>query len=129
MTSPHAPSKTVAPPTGLALVLETSIAGIPYYDFHDGRMPVDAGMPVKVVREAANDYDANAIAIYTPAGAKLGYIPRRKNPLLARLMDAGWPLSGRVERVETPHPGLGDPRHSARRASIDISIFVPRYEA
>ena len=102
MTNPHAGSQTVAPPNGMMLLLETYIAGIPYYDFHDGSMPIDAGMTVELVREPANKYDADAIKIHTPSGAKLKYIPRRKNNVLARLMDAGWPLSGHIERVETP---------------------------
>jgi hypothetical protein len=40
-------------------------------------------------REPENPYDNLAIVVKNSLGQKLGYVPRRKNEILARLMDAG----------------------------------------
>lgn len=43
-----------------------------------------------------NEYDERTIAIKNENGDKLGYIPRDKNEILSRLMDAGKLLYGEV---------------------------------
>lgn len=43
-----------------------------------------------------NEYDERAIMIKNENGDKLGYIPRDKNEILSRLMDAGKLLYGEV---------------------------------
>jgi hypothetical protein len=52
------------------------------------------------VREADNKYDKLAIRIDDADGRKLGYIPRKKNEVLARLLDGGKLLYGKVAAVE-----------------------------
>ncbi|MBI2265530.1 MAG: HIRAN domain-containing protein [Armatimonadetes bacterium] len=48
-------------------------------------------------REPQNPHDGLAILILDPTGRKIGYIPRVKNEVLARLMDAGKLVFGRLE--------------------------------
>lgn len=46
------------------------------------------GTALVLVREPANKFDKNAIAVYAD-GEKIGYIPKNKNILLAAAIDAG----------------------------------------
>jgi hypothetical protein len=48
-------------------------------------------------REPDNAHDELAIKILDERGHHLGYVPRAKNEALARLMDAGKLLFGRIE--------------------------------
>lgn len=48
-------------------------------------------------REPLNPHDPLAILILDPKGRKLGYVPREKNEIPARLLDAGKLLFGRLE--------------------------------
>lgn len=50
-----------------------------------------------LICEADNKYDKNAISVATPAGLKLGYIPREHNLIFSRLIDSGNLLFGRVK--------------------------------
>ena len=59
-----------------------------------------------LAREPENPYDHDAIAVLL-ADRKVGYIPRRHNAVLARLMDAGKHLRARVERVVDLEAGVG----------------------
>ena len=45
-------------------------------------------------------HDALAIEVFGPRGHKLGYVPRRRNEMPARLVDAGKRLSARAESIE-----------------------------
>jgi hypothetical protein len=54
------------------------------------------GQSLDLKREPDNKYDSFAIAIYNAQGEKLGYIPREKNEMPARLMDAGKWFYGKV---------------------------------
>jgi hypothetical protein len=48
-------------------------------------------------REPDNEHDKLAIAIYDKGERRIGYIPQRKNEILARLMDAGKIVFGKIE--------------------------------
>jgi hypothetical protein len=63
---------------------------------------VDIGTRVALVREVDNKYDKRAILVFRENSPrlKLGYIPRRKNTILANLMDAGKKLYGIVDEKE-----------------------------
>jgi hypothetical protein len=54
------------------------------------------GMRLNFFREADNPYDPLAILIKNADGNKLGYVPRDKNEILSRLMDAGKLLYGTI---------------------------------
>lgn len=77
-------------------LLETHVAGIHYYAAEAAWPGLDAGMPLRLRREPANPHDELAIEICTMRNEKLGYVPRHRNPVLARLMDAGKQLLAEV---------------------------------
>jgi hypothetical protein len=51
-------------------------------------------------RETDNKHDKLAILIVDKNGQKLGYVPRAKNEVIARLMDAGKLIFGKIEQKE-----------------------------
>jgi len=64
-----------------------------------------AGAPLVLRREPHNPHDANAIEVFTADGAKLGYVPRRRNRRLAELMDAGHAFDARIGQINQGHGG------------------------
>ena len=48
-------------------------------------------------RETDNQHDKLAIVIFDTKGQKLGYVPRDRNEVIARLMDAGKLIFGKLE--------------------------------
>jgi len=72
------------------LLLETHIAGTTYLDDPEGLATrIKPSDLLSLKREPNNEYDTNAILLLTQQGEKAGYIPRDKNEVIARLMDAG----------------------------------------
>lgn len=61
---------------------------------------VAVGTALVLKREPANEHDELAILVETADGEKLGYVPRKHNPILARLMDAGKLLTAKVVHKE-----------------------------
>lgn len=56
------------------------------------------GDPLMLVREPDNPHDAKAVRVEW-RGQKLGYVPRRENADIARLMDNGTKLEARISRL------------------------------
>ena len=82
-------------------LLECEIAGTGFVkDIEEKAQALTAGTVVSLMREADNKYDKLAIRIDNAAGEKLGYVPRKKNEILARLLDGGKMLYGKVAEVE-----------------------------
>jgi hypothetical protein len=79
-------------------LLECSIAGIGYHAADLSCRDLCPLTGLVLVREPVNPHDEDAIAIHR-AGRRIGYIPRRHNAVLARLLDAGKCLTARVDRV------------------------------
>lgn len=74
------------------------VRGSDYLHLEDKVIPrLEENDPVLLIREADNKYDKNAISVATPAGLKLGYIPREHNLIFSRLIDSGNLLFGRVK--------------------------------
>lgn len=118
------------PPPGTAFVLEAHVAGVPYYDFADGELPLDPGSRLQLRREPDNPHDERAIELYTLDGHKLGYVPRRRNPMLSRLMDAGFKMSARLEVVKTPARCGVDPDVSGvTKPRLRFAAFIHRPDA
>jgi hypothetical protein len=82
-------------------LISASVAGSYYvddiYDLLD-KMKIDAKL--RFVREPDNKYDELAIIVKDQDDNKLGYVPREKNPILARLMDAGKLIYGTVKTID-----------------------------
>ena len=75
------------------------VAGTAYYDAPAAAGRLRPGQRLVLRRQPENPYDALAIEVLGPAGYKLGYVPRRRNEMPARLMDAGKHLSARMESI------------------------------
>ena len=112
------------PPDGFACLLKTHVAGVKYYEFADGDIPLDPGGEVVLRREPDNPHDRRAIEVYTLDGQKLGYLPRRDNESPSRLMDAGIELPARLESVESPRRYADPPRRV--RPRLQVAVFIER---
>ena len=82
-------------------LLECEIAGTGFVkDIENKSRALTVGEVVSLVRETDNKYDKLAIRIDNAEGSKLGYVPRKKNEVLSRLLDGGKLLYGKVSEVE-----------------------------
>lgn len=82
-------------------LIEVHIAGTTHIDNIDVLEPeLTEGVEVQFFREPNNQYDSKAIVVKDKEGNKLGYIPKDKNEILSRLMDAGKLLYGKVKTKE-----------------------------
>ncbi len=85
--------------TGVELLLQTSaLAGLRYYAGKAVWPELHEGDALNLVREPDNVYDPQAICVEWHT-VKLGYVPRRENAALARLLDHGVTLRARIVRL------------------------------
>lgn len=82
-------------------LLETHIAGLAHYQLASVQDLLAAGLPLLLQREPGNEHDDLAIEVLTQGHIKLGYVPKNRNPVLARLMDAGKLLVAEIASVGT----------------------------
>ena len=82
------------------LLVEHHVAGTHYRDLGDAPGAFEVGQVFALVREPDNEHDPLAIKLLTPEGLFVGYVPRVKNEAIARLLDAGKTLFGKLERKE-----------------------------
>ena len=83
---PHA---LIKPLMSDIFLYETNIAGTCYVEdesFFDG---LKEGSVLVLRRESENLYDKRAILVLNEKEEKLGYVPRKDNVILSRLMDGG----------------------------------------
>lgn len=79
----------------------TKIAGTSYVeDIENISKNLIEGMKLNFFREPKNKYDNLAIVVKDDKGNKIGYIPRDKNEIIARLMDAGKLIYGTIKSKE-----------------------------
>lgn len=82
-------------------LIDAHIAGTSYVDnIEDIESDIKRGMDLRFVREASNPFDERAILVKDNQDRKLGYVPRSKNEILSRLMDAGKLVFGKVHDKE-----------------------------
>ena len=86
-------------------LIECEIAGTGFVkNIAEKAAAFNDGEVLSLIREADNKYDSLAIRINNSKGEKLGYIPRKNNEILARLLDGGKRLYGKVSgRKMTEH--------------------------
>lgn len=80
------------------LIQDSPLAG---FQFHAGKAvwtKLRVGDALALVREPDNPHDARAVRVDW-RGYKLGYVPRRENADVARLLDRGTPLAARISRL------------------------------
>ncbi|MDR1896168.1 MAG: HIRAN domain-containing protein [Prevotellaceae bacterium] len=79
------------------LSLECIVAGTTFIkNLKDIESKLEKDQHLDLIREPDNKHDNFAVAIYNTQGEKLGYIPREKNEMPARLMDAGKWFYGKI---------------------------------
>lgn len=95
------------PRVSARLLLQSSpLAGFNYYAAPELFAQMQPGDRLDLVREPDNPHDPRAVRVEW-RGHKLGYVPRRDNAEVARLMDAGEALDARVSRLrQHPNPRL-----------------------
>ncbi len=82
-------------------LIDTHIAGTTYIDNIDQISEnLIKGTRLNFFREPENKHDKLAIVIKDDEGNKVGYVPRKNNEIIARLMDAGKLIYGIVEDKE-----------------------------
>jgi len=80
-------------------LMECYVAGTTFReDIEEIEPELEKDGPLVFKREPDNEHDKLAIAIYGKGERIIGYIPQRKNEILARLMDAGKIVYGKVEK-------------------------------
>lgn len=79
------------------MLIECHIAGTSHHQAREADPDLAPGGFLVLRREPTNPHDDLAIMILDEAGRQLGYVPRAKNEALARLMDAGKLLFGKIE--------------------------------
>ena len=90
LRSLHSQIQLPAPYSEDLLLLQTTVAGTTHTVGIEALEPyLRPGDRLELVRVPHNPSDPNAIKIYTGDRVKLGYVPRRENQILARLLDAG----------------------------------------
>lgn len=88
------PASVRAAPSHL---FDFAIAGGYHYELRKELPDLRPGTRLSLIRESKNPYDANAVAVHTQAGAKLGFIPRCANTPIAQLLDAGREVYAEVQ--------------------------------
>ena len=90
LQSLHSEVQAPAPYSEDIFLLATSAAGTTHVAGIEELEPfLRPGDRLELVRVPDNPSDPNAIKIYTRDRVKVGYVPRKDNQILARLMDAG----------------------------------------
>lgn len=77
-------------------LIETQIAGTSFLKLQDIEPQLKENDFLVFTREANNKYDALAIIISDATGHKLGFVPKEQNQILARLMDGGKLIFGKL---------------------------------
>jgi len=81
------------------LVIQRSpITGFRHHEAPSIWAALQPRVPVTLVREPSNRHDPDAVALYWK-GRKLGYLPRRENFVVARLLQGERRLSARIRHL------------------------------
>lgn len=81
-------------------LIETHVAGTSHVPIREIEPGLATGGSLVLRRDPENPHDPLAILILMESGEKLGFVPRDRNEILARLMDAGKFLFARLESKE-----------------------------
>ncbi|CAN5643480.1 hypothetical protein BH20ACI4_BH20ACI4_07840 [soil metagenome] len=96
-------------------LLACRVAGTTYRPaIGDIEPTLEIGAKMRLQREPQNKVDNLAIAVYDARKNHLGYVPRAKNEVLARLLDSGKQLSAKLVAK----------KWSGAWLKLDIEIFL-----
>lgn len=88
-------------------LIECHVAGTSHVDDIKGKTAeLDKDSSLVLRREPGNAYDSNAIAVYTAEDNRIGYVPQKHNPVLAKLLDGGKKLIGKITLKEVSSDGV-----------------------
>lgn len=90
----------IAMPFGQEIfLLHVHIAGTGFYDAPRTEGKLKSGQELVLIRQPDNPHDKLAIEVFTPDGKKLGYVPRKDNTVIARLLDAGKIITAKITHL------------------------------
>ncbi|MFB3906774.1 MAG: HIRAN domain-containing protein [Candidatus Eisenbacteria bacterium] len=106
--------------------LEPFALGVTYlagFQHHHGMHPkvlarLEPGLVLTLVREPGNPHDRFAIAVYTPEGARLGYLPQGCNAPIACMIDGDVTVRAAIHEV---HPE----EQAWKRVSVLLWMMIP----
>ena len=120
--APPAPPLQAAPTAtaveSMIVVRSSPLAG---FQFHAGEAlfaQMQVGDRLALVREADNPHDPNAVRVDWRQ-VKLGYVPRRDNPQVARQIDLGAALEARISKLRTA-------RNPWDRIEFEVVLLLPK---
>jgi len=114
---PGVPGSAAPSIEALIVVRSSPLAG---FQFHAGEelfAQMQVGDRLVLVREPHNPHDRNAVRVEWRQ-VKLGYVPRRDNPQLARQMDLGAALEARVSKLRAA-------RNPWDRVEFEVVLVLP----
>ena len=97
----------------------TKLAGVTFEGRQDALEHLSAGTPLRIERQADNPHDSNAIAVFDPHGAQVGFFNRRLAAALAPAMDRAVSYDAEVTEVTGGQPGQ----------SLGVNVLVSRRDA
>lgn len=118
---------SAATPKRKAIYIYTDwLAGTAYYSASKAMTTIEIGQPLLLKREPQNPYDDMAIEVFADNGLKLGYLPKVRNHIPARLIDAELPLMVEVERLRPPKSKLDSVKYSYWDAlpGVKVKVFL-----
>lgn len=96
-------------------VYSCHVAGWRFYQGEEILRELAPGSTVRLVREPANQHDANAVAVYSESGRKLGYVPAYVSELTAEAISREGEIRATIEEIKPP------PNPSNERMKIRVS--------
>jgi hypothetical protein len=88
----------VGAPERNVLIQDSPLAGFPFYAGVLILPSLKVGDELRLVREASNVHDSNAVAVYYQ-NEQLGYVPRVENTAIAQMLDRGERLEARISEL------------------------------
>ncbi len=76
--------------------MDCHVAGTSHLDLSQVEPSLALNAPLILKREPDNQHDPMAIQIFEEHGNRIGYVPKAKNEVVARLMDAGKLIFGKL---------------------------------
>ena len=103
-------------------LIELYVAGLDYIENIDEILSkIEVGDRLELIREASNEYDKHAILVKY-RGEKIGYVPRKDNYVLSKLMDGGKHLYGVIDSF-----GVDEVYENYPFRFINFKIFLNDY--
>ena len=109
------------------LYMNFMVAGVGYHEIDEVGYLLHEGSKVLLLRERDNEYDSNAVSViyYNEEAAScfdelpitLGYVPRKQNLVIAKLMDMGW---GDLFDCEISHYDEGN----TKNYGLEVAIYI-----